>query len=199
MRLPCLVFPLLTALMLLPAGCSESAPAPDQGSGTTPAVGETQGGPATPDLATGDLSAANIAATLATLEGGTPEARRAAIETLAQRGAQAAPAVLDAVRQGSARVRAQAIDVFAEMGAAAVPTLRQGLGDSDDFVRLVCVTAAMRIDDAAAPLLPLLIRLRDSDPESRVRVVATQAVKFITDDTSDLDRLRNADPSANGR
>jgi HEAT repeat protein len=97
--------------------------------------------------------------------------RLQAADTLAEKGAAAVPALIQALTAGDRAVRSSAAEVLGRIGpeaAAAVPALTQALQDEDAYVRRIAAYALAKVGGNAATAIPILAdQLSDRDPNLR--------------------------------
>jgi hypothetical protein len=88
---------------------------------------------------------------------------------------------------------------LAALGAPALPVLQDKLQRGELRERRIAVLALLQLGPAAASMAPVLAAVAANDPDPAVRAAAEHARRRAVGDTTELDRLRNADEAARAR
>jgi hypothetical protein len=180
------------------AACHREAPPPPT---SAPAVAPA-GGSAGAAAATAPGLAPAVAA---------PQPAAAAVPADARAAAER-PVAGNAVAERAAAERAAAIlaatdlaavgrapGELAALGAPVLPVLQDKLQRGDLRERRIAVLALLQLGPAAASVAPTLAAVAVNDPDPEVRAAAEHARRRAVGDTSELDRVRNADEAARAR
>jgi HEAT repeat protein len=89
---------------------------------------------------------------------------------------------VEAVRASDVKLRKKAAFTLGNLGSAdpaAIPALRGALADGDAAVRCEAILALLKCGPAAADAVPMLMDMRQRDPNAQVRRYAATAVEKL--------------------